>query len=190
MGLSTLEDELKRNFGNFADERRVYEEKIRSLSAEMKQQQESFSTTLSDYEHKFNEYTSKTTAELQIQDLLNTRRSEALAQMEEERQRHIKARTKPTPRIGVEDDPAVEARCLPYELAKDTVYRVDPMGMDTSWRDYQGSDVETVLSPQGPQGSRRKRPVPKFRIERSRVVHAEVAAKQVDDALTPCLPPE
>merc|ERR1712232_1260005 len=172
MGLSTLEDELKRNFGNFADERRGYEERIRCLTAEMKQQQESFSSTIRDYERKFNEYTAKTTAELQIQDLLNTRRSEALAQMEGERQRHTKARTKPTPRIGVEDDPALEARCVPYELAKDSVYRVDPMGMDTSWRDYQGAVETVVQSP--PQEGRRKRPVPKFRIERSRVVHADI----------------
>lgn len=182
--LSALEDELKRNFGNFADERRVYEERIRCLTAEMKQQQESFSGTIRDYERKFNEYTAKTTAELQIQDLLNTRRSEALAHMEDERQRHTKARTKPTARIGVEEDAALEVHCQPYDLGNDTLYRVDPMGMDTSWRDYQGSDAETLHDPHSPKGGRRKRPVPKFRVERSRVAHPSVvAARRVEDAL-------
>ena len=35
-----------------------------------------------------------------IQEILNKRRGEALGLMEEERQRHIKARTKPSRRIG------------------------------------------------------------------------------------------
>jgi hypothetical protein len=183
--LSSLEDELKRNFNTSAEEKRVLEEKIKHQSAEMKQQQESFSNTLREYERRFNEYAAKTTAELQIQDLLNNRRSEAITQMTEERQRLIKARTKPTPRIGADDvDHALEAKCQPYDLANDTLYRVDPMGLDTSWRDYQGSDSTTS---QSPRGGRRKRPVPKFRVERIRgdIAAANCAAKQVEDALSP-----
>merc|ERR1719356_1571094 len=93
---------------NFLEEKRSYDERLRSLRLEMRQQQEQFKEHLQSYEAKFAEYKAKTDAELQIQDILNNRRSEALALMEEERQRHIKARTKPTPRIGMDEEDEME----------------------------------------------------------------------------------
>lgn len=163
--LSGLEGELKRQASSFAEEKRSYDERLRGLKMEMRSQQEQFKEHLLGYEDKFAEYKAKTDAELQIQDILNNRRSEALASMEEERQRHIKARTKPTDRIGPGGGEEAEntTRHIPYDLAKKTRYRVDDMGMDTSWRDYQ---LDETLQPAPPPGQKKPRP-PKFYVERS-----------------------
>lgn len=156
--LSALEETLQKQASASEQERHRLEDQLRELREEMQTQQEVFREHLSLYEERFMEYRAKTTAELEIQDILNNRRAEALALMEEERQRHIRARTKPTSRIG----PVEEERFQPYELAKSTRYRVDDMGMDTSWRGYQLSDVHL-----GPPA--RKAP-PKFNVERIRKV--------------------
>mmetsp|Transcript_102418 Transcript_102418/g.219142 ORF Transcript_102418/g.219142 Transcript_102418/m.219142 type:complete len:379 (-) Transcript_102418:71-1207(-) len=163
--LSGLESELKRQAGTFAEEKRSYDERLRGLRMEMRSQQEQFKEHLRAYEEKFEEYKAKTDAELQIQDILNNRRTEALALMEEERQRHIKARTKPTSRIGGPASEEAEsiAHQAPYDLAKSTRYRVDDMGMDTSWRDYQ---LAETLQPAPPPANGKPRP-PKFYVERS-----------------------
>jgi len=166
--LSALENELKQQASTFAEEKRAYEERMRSLRLEMRQRQDQFGQTLHEYEEKFSEYKSKTTAELQIQDILNARRSSALSSMEDERQRHVKARTKPTQRIGPGGQKILEAEAqkeedasyVPYELSKDSRYRVDDMGMDTSWRDYQLSEMTQAPSTQ------RKNAMPRFRVER------------------------
>mmetsp|Transcript_106482 Transcript_106482/g.339738 ORF Transcript_106482/g.339738 Transcript_106482/m.339738 type:complete len:172 (+) Transcript_106482:1905-2420(+) len=104
-------------------------------------------------------------AELHIQDILNVRRSEALQSMEGERQLHIKARTKPSRRIG---DSGAEERDLAPEMVKCTdypiapaQYRVDDMGMDTSWRDYALKEFQFVPPVKKVQ-------LPKFRVERMR----------------------
>lgn len=157
--LSALEMELKKQAGTFAEEKRSYDEKLRGLRLEMRNQQDQFTEHLRNYEMKFSEYRAKTTSELQIQDILNNRRSEALASMEEERQRHIKARTKPTPRIGDAADAEAESRYEQYDLVKDTRYRVDDMGMDTGWRDYALGDLQLV---------KRKAGVPKFRVDKGK----------------------
>eukprot|EP00747_Dinoflagellata_sp_TGD_P164314 gnl/TRDRNA2_/TRDRNA2_184088_c0_seq1.p1 gnl/TRDRNA2_/TRDRNA2_184088_c0~~gnl/TRDRNA2_/TRDRNA2_184088_c0_seq1.p1 ORF type:complete len:379 (+),score=88.30 gnl/TRDRNA2_/TRDRNA2_184088_c0_seq1:104-1240(+) len=166
--LSTLEAEMKRQARTFAEEKRVHSEKIRSLRTEARQQEDQFTAQLKEYSDKFAEYKAKTTDELQIQNILNKRRSEALQLMEEERQRHIQARTKPTPRIG----PGDIAVGQEYELAKGARYRQDPMGMDTSWRDYKLNDVQIVQSA-------RRHQMPKFRVEKSR---------QPEDAALPTMP--
>lgn len=92
--------------------------------------------------------------------------------MEEERKRHIQARTKPSARIGPAggaEEP--EPGCAKYELAKDSRYRVDKMGMDTSWKDYQFGETAlpntsyTVLSDRHPV---RKPPLPRLQAERAR----------------------
>lgn len=164
--LSALEGELKRQASGFVEEKRGYDERIRGLRLEMNKQQDHFKEHLKQYEEKFAEYRSRTTAEIQIQDILNNRRSEALASMEEERQRHIKARTKPSARIGPAGEAEAEAAAEaagehyePYTLAPGS-YRIDDMGMDTSWRDYQLGNLQLV-----PTG--RKQPPPKFRVERA-----------------------
>merc|ERR1712205_181842 len=105
--LSTLETEMKRQARSFTEEKRVHGEKIRSLRLEARQQEDQFAAQLKEYSEKFSDYKVKTSDELQIQDILNKRRSEALRLMEDERQRHIQARTKPTPRIGPGGDNAV-----------------------------------------------------------------------------------
>lgn len=158
--LSALEGELKKQAGGFAEEKRAYDERLRGLRLEMRQQQDQFKEHLSEYEASFAEYRSKTAAELQIQDVLNNRRSEALALMEEERRRHVKARTKPSQRIGTEAE-ETEAGFVPYGLAKGTCYRVDDMGMDTSWRDYQLKNLQLVPD------TKKAKPH-KFRVERTR----------------------
>jgi hypothetical protein len=161
--LSALEGELKRQASGFVEEKRVYDERIRGLRLEMNKQQDGFKEHLKQYEEKFAEYRARTTAELQIQDILNNRRSEALGLMEEERQRHIKARTKPSARIGpageVEAEAAAQGAEEAYTMAPGS-YRVDDMGMDTSWRDYQLGNLQLVPTA-------RKQPPPKFRVERT-----------------------
>jgi hypothetical protein len=151
--LSMLESKLEYQANNFAEEKKEYDERIRNLRLEMKQKEDQFASHLKMYEDRFQEFKSKTTHELQIQDILNKRRSEALTLMEEERERHIKARTKPTPRIG----PDYDERYTDYDLSKDTQYRVDDMGMDTSWRDYHVSNMKV------PQAKRQL--LPKFKVE-------------------------
>jgi len=146
--LSMLESKLEYQANNFAEEKKEYDERIRNLRLEMKQKEDQFASHLKMYEDRFQEFKSKTTHELQIQEILNKRRSEALSSMEEERERHIKARTKPTPRIGPVEE---------YDLAKNTQYRVDDMGMDTSWRDYHVSDMKVP---------KKRHLLPKFKVER------------------------
>lgn len=163
--LEALEGELKRQAGTFAEEKRVCDERLRGLRLEMQQEQDQFKQHLQAYEEKFAEYRAKTDAELQIQDILNNRRSEALANMEEERQRHIKARTKPSTRIGPDnEEDAAEGHFEMYELPKNSRYRVDDMGMDTSWRDYK---LDTDLLQVNPPARVKPRP-PKFQVTRNR----------------------
>lgn len=157
--LSALEAELKRQAGTFAEEKRTYDERLRGLRLEMRNQQDQFKEHLRNYETKFSEYRAKTTSELEIQDILNNRRAEALALMEEERTLHIKARTKPSMRIGAAPDDEIDSRCEPYDLVKSTRYRTDNMGMDTGWRDYQLTDFNLVPP-------KKKPGLPKFRVER------------------------
>jgi len=154
--LSMLESKLEYQANNFAEEKKEYDERIRNLRLEMKQKEDQFASHLKMYEDRFQEFKSKTTHELQIQEILNKRRSEALSSMEEERERHIKARTKPTPRIGPVDG---DGGFQEYDLHKNTQYRVDDMGMDTSWRDYHVSDMKV------PQ---KRHLLPKFKVERMR----------------------
>merc|ERR1712023_59450 len=74
----------------------------------------------------------------------------------------IKARTKPTPRIGeMQEETEAESRCEPYELVKNTRYRVDNMGMDTGWRDYQLENLQLVPP-------KKKPALPKFRVDKGR----------------------
>mmetsp|Transcript_71700 Transcript_71700/g.115758 ORF Transcript_71700/g.115758 Transcript_71700/m.115758 type:complete len:386 (-) Transcript_71700:30-1187(-) len=165
--LSGLEGELKRQAGTFAEEKRDLDDRVNGLQTEMQQMQKVFNDHLQTYEESFGSYRTKTTEELQIQDILNARLSEALGLMEEERKTHIKARTKPSARIGESQDD-VDADGYPkelfqsYDMTKNARYRKDDMGMDTSWRDYQLSDLQ--LAP----GSARK--PPKFQVERIRRV--------------------
>lgn len=163
--LAALEAELKRQGAAFAEEKRVYDERLRGLRLEMRQQQDQFKEHLRNYEEKFAEYRDKTNEELQIQGILNSRRSEALNLMEEERQRHIKARTKPTPRIGQQAEEVVEeggdAAAAP--TVKGVRYRVDEMGMDTGWHDYHVDELPLVPLLQHQQlHGRKTRPPPNF----------------------------
>mmetsp|Transcript_6241 Transcript_6241/g.14931 ORF Transcript_6241/g.14931 Transcript_6241/m.14931 type:complete len:380 (+) Transcript_6241:48-1187(+) len=177
--LSTLEGELKRQASSFTDEKRIYDERQRSLRLEMRQQQDVFKDHLKQYEERFSEYQQKTAAQIQILDTLNRRQCAALKSMEEERERHIQARTKPSPRIGEETEEDVnaiddipEATLGPYDLAKDSRYRVDDMGMDTSWRDYQlGVDKQPTRAGK-----------PKFR---GRRVRTPVTARQSGNPVAP-----
>jgi DNA repair exonuclease SbcCD ATPase subunit len=152
--LSALEGELKRQASSFAEEKRTYDDRLRNLRHEMRQQQDQFKDHLAKYEEDFAEYRSKTNAELQIQDIISNRRANALARMEEDHEKLKKARTKPSQRIGAVPDDGDT-----YVLAKGTKYRVDDMGMDTSWRDYRLNDGLT---------SKKAPHLPKFRVERTR----------------------
>lgn len=174
--LATLEDKLERQATAFAEKEKEHDEELRSLRLEMRQKEERFTSHLHAYEEKFSGYREKTSEELNIQAILNRRRSEALKLMEEERERHIKARTKPTKRIGV--DRELEEKMEPYDLAKDKQYRVDPMGMDTSWRDYQIGDLRLV-----PPG-RQPRP-PKFKVHKNLGPVAPTASEVPNAEATP-----
>lgn len=158
--LATLEAQLNQQSASFSEEKRSHDERVRALRLDMRQQQDQFSAHLKAYEEKFAQYKCKTTEEIQMQDILSTRRADALQQMEEERQRHIQARTKPTQRIGdLEEEEENEERFEPADLVKDGKYRKDPMGMDTSWRDYQLNDLRLVPPARRP-------PPQKFRVDR------------------------
>lgn len=166
-----LESKLEYQANNFAEEKKEYDERIRNLRLEMKQKEDQFASHLKMYEDRFQEFKSKTTHELQIQEILNKRRSEALHLMEEERERHIKARTKPTPRIGPGSETEDDSRFTAYDLHKNTQYRVDDMGMDTSWRDYHVSDMKV------PQ---KRHLLPKFKVERTKRQQAPGATAPVE----------
>eukprot|EP00933_Yihiella_yeosuensis_P061495 TRINITY_DN64317_c0_g1_i1.p1 TRINITY_DN64317_c0_g1~~TRINITY_DN64317_c0_g1_i1.p1 ORF type:complete len:375 (-),score=88.42 TRINITY_DN64317_c0_g1_i1:152-1276(-) len=163
--LSALETELKRQANSHTEETRDAEERVQGLLTEMQLQQKAFIGHLSSYEEQFAVYKAKTERELALRDILNTRLSEALQLMDEERKRHIKANTKPTARIGEdgesEDD---EARYQPYQLEKNAKYRIDDMGMDTSWRDYKISDMQLAVP-----GGRKAKPL-NYKVERVRKV--------------------
>lgn len=168
--LSELEKELKSQAGAIAEEKRELDERWLGLKKEMEQQQRKFAAHLREYEEQFKQYKAKTSAELQMQEILNRRLTEALDDMERERALHIKARTKPTPRIGAEADEepeeimaAIEERCIPYEMEPDARYRVDDMGMNTSWRDYKMTEHQIMLPP-------RKLKPPAFKVDRARRV--------------------
>mmetsp|Transcript_81939 Transcript_81939/g.162752 ORF Transcript_81939/g.162752 Transcript_81939/m.162752 type:complete len:398 (+) Transcript_81939:58-1251(+) len=176
--VSGLREELRKQVANSAHERQSWEGLINGLRQEMSQQQEHFGIHLREYETKFEEYRAKTAAELQIQEILNARRSAALVDMEEERLRHIKAKEKPTQRVVATDVPPEMDTALgepdpdseqalqnstaeaPYDIMNVSRYRVDDMGMDTSWRDYQPRT--SFLGPQD-----RKTLFPKFQVERT-----------------------
>ncbi|CAE7219090.1 unnamed protein product [Symbiodinium pilosum] len=160
---SSLEAELKRQELASQEERREAESRWHGLHKEMQQQQERFAEHMHKYAEQFEQYKDKTSDQLQILAILNRRLKEALQQMEEERQKHIKARTKPTHRIGEELPEEDEEQYAPYILDADAPYRVDEMGMDTAWRDYRINNFEFALPVQ-------KSAPPKFKVERVRRV--------------------
>ncbi|CAE7793761.1 unnamed protein product [Symbiodinium sp. CCMP2592] len=162
---SSLEAELKRQELAAQEEKREAESRWQGLHREMQQQQERFVDHMHAYAQQFEQYKDKTSDQLQVLAILNRRLKEALQQMEEERQRHIKARTKPTHRIGEEPSEEIAEMFQDYEpyILDEAPYRVDEMGMDTSWRDYKISNFELAL-PQKPMAP------PKFKVERVRRV--------------------
>ncbi|CAE7428521.1 unnamed protein product [Symbiodinium natans] len=163
---SSLEAELKRQEVTAQEERREAESRWQGLQKELQQQQERFAEHMHTYAQQFEQYKDKTSDQLQILAILNRRLKEALQQMEEERQKHIRARTKPTHRIGEEtpeeDMADIFQEYEPYIL-DEAPYRVDEMGMDTAWRDYKISNFELTLPVQKPAP-------PKFKVERVRRV--------------------
>merc|ERR550514_522580 len=165
--LQKLESKIEYQANNFAEEKKEYDERIRSLRMEMKLREEHFTNDLMTYKEKFEEFRSKTENEIQIQEILNKRRGDALGLMEEERKRHLQARTKPTRRIGPagELEPGADGEDgtsheQPYRLQKNSRYRVDALGMDTSWRDYKGKTNPL-------KGASRRQLLPKFRVVKS-----------------------
>merc|ERR1719253_396371 len=122
--LGKVEAKLERQVSVFTEEKKTMEERYRVLRSDARQAEELATKKQREYEEMFQEYKAMTTKELQIQQILNRRRTEALEQMDEERKRHIQARTKPTPRIGVE--------FADYEL-QPTSFETDALGHDTSW---------------------------------------------------------
>ncbi|OLP81903.1 hypothetical protein AK812_SmicGene37503 [Symbiodinium microadriaticum] len=159
---SSLEAELKRQEVAAQEEKREAEIRWQGLHREMQQQQERFVEHMHAYAQQFEQYKDKTSDQLQILAILNRRLKEALQEMEEERQRHIKARTKPTHRIGEEPSEEIAEMFQDHEpyILDEAPYRVDEMGMDTSWRDYKISNFELAL-PQKPMAP------PKFKVERT-----------------------
>lgn len=152
--------ELDSQKREWQEEQRVAEERHSSTLFEMDLQLEACNDERERQDKRFAEHREQTSRELQVQEILNARRSQALALMEEEREMHTLARTKPSPRIGPDGD-------KPYSLAKNSRYRVDHMGMSTSWREYE------LTERQGGAASRKPK-VPKFRVDRHRHVNVPV----------------
>mmetsp|Transcript_12363 Transcript_12363/g.27388 ORF Transcript_12363/g.27388 Transcript_12363/m.27388 type:complete len:404 (-) Transcript_12363:126-1337(-) len=134
--LNKLESKLEAQAGAHAEEKKEYEEKIRGIRMEMKQKEDSFQKQMKLNEERLASYRDKTEKQLKILEIINQRREDALQLMEEERERHIKSRTKPTARIQGEEPIGVMPQFADFELAKEVRYRVDPLGMDTTWKDY------------------------------------------------------
>jgi len=99
-GATALKTELAWQEEQSTEEELAHSELARSLRQEIREQQEQYEVQVKMSEASFAEYRGKMSSELKIREILSSRRSEALQLMEEERQRHIKSRTKPTPRIG------------------------------------------------------------------------------------------
>lgn len=178
---STLQQELAELQSALDQERLSHEERIRSLTSELEQQRDMYKTTLTDYEAKFVAYKEMTAAQLRIQEILRVRATEALSLMEQERQRHAKARTKPSNRIAAEgNDELDQVPREKVEIRADTRYRVDEMGMDTSWREYKIAQPDKA-----PSG----RKVPQFRVERTRqrVALGASVVENFTAFATPCI---
>ncbi|CAK9062236.1 unnamed protein product [Durusdinium trenchii] len=153
----SLEVEFVRYKQSSEEEKREAEDRFQTLHKAMQEQQRQFSEHIQRYSKEFYEYKEKASDQLQILAILNRRLKEALRNMEEERERFILARTKPTPRIGEEVEEEIEEE--PVELDPSPLYRTDDMGMDTAWRDYKINNMELVIP---------TRPMPKFKVERVR----------------------
>lgn len=156
--VAQTELELNRHRASSEEEKREADERYQVLHKAMQQQQKQFSEHIQRYSQEFHQYKEKASDQMQILAILNRRLKEALCNMEEERQRFILARSKPTPRIGeeVEEDLPEE----PVDLDPSPVYRTDDMGMDTAWRDYKISNMELVIPA--------SRPMPRFKVDRVR----------------------
>jgi len=158
--VDTSAAELDSQRREWQEEQRVAEERHSSTLFEMDLQLEACNDERERQDKRFAEHREQTSRELQVQEILNARRSQALALMEEEREMHTLARTKPSPRIGPDGD-------KPYSLAKNSRYRVDHMGMSTSWREYELNERQSGAASRIPK-------VPKFRVDRHRHVNVPV----------------
>merc|ERR550514_471817 len=147
--LLKVETKLERQISVFTGEKKVLDERFRSMRNEARVNEEQGQKKRNEYEEKFLEYQEAREKELRITRILSARRSEALQQMEEERARHLAARTKPTPRIGIEFND--------YELGS-AEYEKDNMGMDTSWKRCRPTEVFKPSTARGP--------APKFVVKR------------------------
>lgn len=156
--VAQTELELNRHRASSEEEKREAEERYQVLHKAMQQQQKQFSEHIQRYSQEFHQYKEKASDQMQILAILNRRLKEALRNMEEERQRFILARSKPTPRIGEEVEEELPEE--PVDLDPSPVYRTDDMGMDTAWRDYKISNMELVIPA--------SRPMPRFKVDRVR----------------------
>lgn len=156
--VAQTELELNRHRASSEEEKRGAEERYQVLHKAMQQQQKQFSEHIQRYSQEFHQYKEKASDQMQILAILNRRLKEALRNMEEERQRFILARSKPTPRIGEEVEEELPEE--PVDLDPSPVYRTDDMGMDTAWRDYKISNMELVIPA--------SRPMPRFKVDRVR----------------------
>eukprot|EP00913_Durusdinium_trenchii_P001725 g1596.t1 len=141
----SLEVEFVRYKQSSEEEKREAEDRFQTLHKAMQEQQRQFSEHIQRYSKEFYEPLGPGQAAhhaLRILAILNRRLKEALRNMEEERERFILARTKPTPRIGEEVEEEIEEDCL--ELDPSPLYRTDDMGMDTAWRDYKINNMEPL----------------------------------------------
>lgn len=120
-------------------EKKGLEERCRILRNEQRANEELAAKRKAEYEEVFAEYQEAMAKELKVTNIISSRRAEALKLMEEERERHLKARTKPTPRIGVDFHD--------YEL-EPAEYEKDAMGMDTSWK--RARPPYTIATPRRP----------------------------------------
>lgn len=187
--LKALQGQLRQQNTAQQEERRGHEDLVASLRKEMQHQQEQFQAHLATFEESLVEYKAKTEREMEIQEILNQRQAQALARAEDECQKLIKARTKPSARIGETEE--LNERCVPYEVSCGQ-YRVDDMGMDTSWREYQLSNTHHLvpLPSRGQAVAQERKQVPKFRVERVRKAsqRLEPIAPEPPAEMTPRFP--
>lgn len=153
-GAAALQKELAWQEEQSTEEERAHSELARVLREEIREQQEQYEVQVKMSEASFAEYRGKVSSELKIREIMGNRCSEALELMEEERKRHIKSQTKPTPRIGFAVDKTMLRVHAPDDLHLPSPPRLQqrhvpkpPAGFSTNmsfWRDRENTTTSLV----------------------------------------------
>eukprot|EP00397_Hematodinium_sp_SG-2012_P022151 GEMP01022934.1.p1 GENE.GEMP01022934.1~~GEMP01022934.1.p1 ORF type:complete len:358 (+),score=85.09 GEMP01022934.1:228-1301(+) len=142
---------LEAHIRQFEKEKAELERQSSEVRGELKKKREGYKEQLRELQSEFSGYKRDAEKEIEIQSLLNNRRSDALKALESERRRNAAARAKPTTRIGNPEEPPDERDYKPYNVLPapgcmpSRVYRVDALGKDQAWKEYRGTTPRRQL---------------------------------------------